>query len=135
MAMEVEKVNELEENNKVSKLVGVTHDGDVVRIAPGNIMAKAMYQQELGDEPNITFYKFIGYISSIKGNVLCVNLGAIFLLGETQHYTTDESDAIKNKKILLTDNTGSGYFEIINYTGEEFSIYASAIGFFEDSFL
>lgn len=134
MAMEVEKVNELEENNKVSKLIGMDDAGNMFSAVSEAVVAKALFRSvsKKGSAYVMTFAG-IAEISTSKGRVVYVYLGEGILLGNTQYYTTDEQDARDNKKIFVGVIPGSGYLSVNDYTGENLTISISALGFTEEA--
>ena len=135
MAMEVEKVNELEENNKVSKLIGMDDAGNMFSAVSEAVVAKALFRSvSKKGHASVMIYAGIAEISTSKGRVVYVYLNEGVLLGNTQYYTTNEQDAIDNKKIFVGVISGAGYLSVDDYTGENLIISISALGLSEDAY-
>lgn len=134
MAMEVKKVNELEENNKVSKLIGMDDAGNMFSAVSEAVVAKALFRSvSKKGYASVFIFAGIAEISTSKGRVVYVYLSEGILLGNTQYYTTDEQGAIDNKKIFVGVIPGAGYLSVDDYTGENLTISISALGFTEEA--
>lgn len=132
MAMDMQKVNELTENNKISKLIGMDDAGNLGCIHTGNLIHSLLEKNEVLKirAREHSFGSISTGIASIyvagKGTALFATIERnVVFFGDNSNFSNREEEG----KICLCEiYGGNDWFEIHNLTDSDITVRLSQFG-------